>query len=107
VSAQHRHATADPARATATLKKRRLDEAARLLIETVVAEGRLKLAGSQFLKAAEGLDQRLVVESAVERLRTKLPRASVNDCTAAVWGDCYRLFGWPGDVADLEPGGRT
>jgi hypothetical protein len=33
--------------------------------------------------------------------------ASQADALAATWADVHRLFGWPGDVGDLKPGGRA
>jgi hypothetical protein len=107
VSARHQHATAaDCARAAATLKARRTDEAARRLLATIVAEGELRIAGRDFLDAAEGLDQRAIVKRAAEQLREKIPNALLSDCTRVVWEDCGRLFGWH-DLDNLEVGGSA
>jgi hypothetical protein len=72
-----------------------------------VAEGQLTLAGRKFLQAAEGIDQRRIIECAARFLCAKIPNATMDDAIAAVWGDASRLFGWMGDVADLETGGSA
>jgi hypothetical protein len=84
----------------------RLDRAASLFLETVVAHGQLTLTGRKFLVAAEGLDQRHVVERAAQHLCVKYPNATLDDVRDAVWGDAHHLFGWV-DVAEIETSGSA
>jgi hypothetical protein len=85
----------------------RLDEAARLLLDTVSAEGRFKRAGVEFLAASRGLDQRKIIRRAACYLVARFPGAPMDRATTVIWKDAQRLFGWLGDVAELEPGGSA
>jgi hypothetical protein len=80
--------------------------AAQLLLQTVVAEAQFRRAGQAFLEAAEGLDQREIVERAAASLCRQLPSAKMADALDAAWADVERLFGWR-NLSDLEPGGSA
>ena len=67
----------------------------------------LRRTGNEFLHAARGLDQRLMVEAATARLLERHPNAPFEQARHVVWADLERLFGWAGDIAELEIGGHA
>jgi hypothetical protein len=88
-------------------KQLEIERAAQLLLDTVIAEGTLRRKGNEFLQAARGLDQRLVVEAAAARLLKSYPNAPFDRAADVVWQDVQRLFGWAGDITDLAIGGHA
>jgi hypothetical protein len=93
----------------APLRRRQanVDLAAKLLLETVACEGMLRRSGNEFLQAARGVDQRDIVEAAAARLIELHPSAPFEQARHVVWADLQRLFGWVGDIANLQVGGRA
>src|SRR6516225_8873258 len=96
-----------PRRVTQAAQPAQIDRAAQLLIETVAYEGLLRRTGNEFLYAARGVDQRDIVEAATARLLELHPNAPFEQARHVVWADLERLFGWAGDIADLEIGGHA
>jgi hypothetical protein len=88
-------------------RQAKIDLAAQLLLETVIAEGMLRRTGNEFLHAARGVDQRDIVEAATARLLELHPNAPFEQARHVVWADLQRLFGWAGDIAGLEIGGHA
>jgi hypothetical protein len=77
-----------------------------LLLDTVSYEGMMRRAGSEFLHAARGIDQREIVEAVTARLIELHPSAPFELARDVVWADLERLFGWV-DVADVATGGSA
>jgi hypothetical protein len=97
---------ADRLRAAATRERhRQLDEAGRLVLANVAAEGHLNLEASRFLEVADGLDQRRVVERG--HLRAQFVSAAMGQATTVVLERRAAVVRWPSDIADLEIEGRA
>jgi hypothetical protein len=77
-----------------------------LLLESIVAEGYLRKTGNDFLKAANKLDQRAVVQAAAAQLIKHYPNVPPDQAANLVWGDAQRLFNWV-DIANLHVGGHA
>jgi hypothetical protein len=84
----------------------RVNEAAQLLLQAVVAEGKFRRAGREFLNVAKDIDQRRIIRRAADLLNERYPSAPADRALEVAWRDARRLFGWV-DVADLEPRGQA
>jgi hypothetical protein len=83
-----------------------IDAAAKAFLETVVAEAKLRQAGTAFLDASRGLNQQQIIQRAATRITRGLPHADLGQAARAAWRDAQRLFGWC-DISELDPRGRA